>query len=69
MTNAQHDAMIARMSPDELAAYSRGLSNAYADVFRAFTKAFADGRDIHWLRDCVVSQWDDIRKSYQGKAL
>lgn len=45
------------MTDTELGAYSRGRSDAYRDVFEAFTRAFENGRDIHWLRDRIVAQW------------
>lgn len=50
--------MVARMSREEVDAYSKGLSHAYADVFKAFTKAFEDGEDIHDLGGRIRAQWD-----------
>lgn len=46
------------MSADEIDAYSLGQSDAYTNVFVAFTTAFADGRDIHWLRERISAQLD-----------
>lgn len=57
---AKREAMIARLSPQELNAYSAGLSHAYTDVFKAFTRGFADGQDIHELYERIRAQWDDV---------
>lgn len=49
------------MTDDERDAYSRGLSRAYDNVFKAFTIAFEEGQDIHWLRERITAQWDAFR--------
>jgi hypothetical protein len=46
------------MTDEERGAYLRGLADAYAYVFKAFTTAFADGKDIHWLRAHIAAQWE-----------
>lgn len=65
----RREAMKARMSNRELDAYLKGLSHAYADVFKAFAKAFEEGEDIHWLRAHIDAQWDDVRASHIQVAL
>jgi hypothetical protein len=58
---AGREQIAARMSPEELSAYSMGLSNAYSDVFEAFGAAFEAGQDIHTLFARLSAQWDDVR--------
>lgn len=49
------------MTNEERDAYARGLSDAYNVVFKAFTTAFEDGQDIHWLRARIEDKWDDAK--------
>lgn len=52
---------VEHMSPEELDAYSIGLSDAYANVFLAFAIAFDLGQDIHDLRERISAQWNAVR--------
>jgi hypothetical protein len=45
---------------DEERAYLSGQCNAYGNVFKAFTKAFADGHDIHWLHERIAAQFNGV---------
>jgi hypothetical protein len=58
---------LATMNYEERRAYSKGLSNAYGDVFKTFAEAFTSSQaDLHTVFTKIKADWDDVRNKQEG---